>query len=144
MAIGFSTTGSALLPANGCATTYHTSALQGRSRSLKQPCKYVIAPLQVKISQPIAENGSKWESFSKFKLSGWMSKARFACLHLFQRRESNMPSHFNGRALGGTGTKAYSQRWSSRPAGLHNGISSVCSCQCRRQIPAHIRHHSVR
>jgi len=29
---------------------------------------------RVKISQPIAESGSKWESYSKFRLNGWLSK----------------------------------------------------------------------
>ena len=30
--------------------------------------------LRVKISQPIAETGSKWESYSKFRLGGMLSK----------------------------------------------------------------------
>ena len=34
--------------------------------------------LRVKISQPIAETGSKWESYSKFRLGGMLSKARAA------------------------------------------------------------------
>ena len=32
--------------------------------------------LQVKISQPVAETSAKWESYSKFRLGGMLSKVR--------------------------------------------------------------------
>jgi len=34
------------------------------------------APSQVKISQPVAEVSAKWESYSKFRLGGMLSKVR--------------------------------------------------------------------
>jgi hypothetical protein len=39
--------------------------------------------LRVKISQPIAETGSKWESYSKFRLGGMLSKVLFGTTPYF-------------------------------------------------------------
>jgi len=44
----------------------------------KSPCAAggQPAPSQVKISQPVAETSAKWESYSKFRLGGMLSKVR--------------------------------------------------------------------
>ena len=47
-------------------------------RHQARPCTALgqLAPLQVKISQPVAETSAKWESYSKFRLGGMLSKVR--------------------------------------------------------------------
>ena len=82
--------------------------------------------LRVKISQPIAETGSKWESYSKFKLGGMLSK---------------VPKHI--RSAGDPSRLAFTLNYP--PFGARRGIEAQTDCplpspsavaRCRRPVPS--------
>jgi len=108
----------------------------------KSPCAAggQPAPSQVKISQPVAETSAKWESYSKFRLGGMLSKVRGPQPRPRGRTQpeawSHPRPHLCSSPTAPAGAEAHSGGRRPQHAAVHTWLPSVRGGGRRRQVRA--------